>query len=83
MSSTPFQRGGAVTGPARDLGVTLAAMTLKAHARTVLVPSRYFPVAMIYSSGASVRVWVTIAASTNMIFLGLVILLFGELVKRN
>ena len=58
-------------------------MTLKAQARTVLFPLLYFPLAMIYSAGVTVRVWVTDAASTNMIFLGLVILLFGELVKRD
>jgi hypothetical protein len=58
-------------------------MTLKAQARTALFPLPYFPLAMIYSSGATVRVWVTDAASIDLILLGLVILLFGELVKRD
>lgn len=84
-----------------SLGVTLAAMTLKAHARTVLFPLLYFPLATplllagtqggiaiiapetIYSAGATVNGWVTIAASTNLIFLSLGILLFGELVKSD
>jgi heme exporter protein B len=84
-----------------SLGVTLAAMTLKAHARAVLFPLLYFPLATplllagtqggiaiiapetIYSAGATVNGWVTIAASTNLIFLSLGILLFGELVKSD
>jgi heme exporter protein B len=84
-----------------SLGVTLAAMTLKAHARTVLFPLLYFPLATplllagtqggiaiiapetIASAGATVNGWVTIAASTNLIFLTLGILLFGELVKSD
>lgn len=84
-----------------SLGLTLAAMTHRAHARTVLFPLLYFPLATplllagsqgglaivapgaVVEAASSVSGWITISAATNVIFLTLGVLLFGEMLKSD
>lgn len=84
-----------------SLGLTLAAMTQKAHARSVLFALLYFPLATplllagaqgglaviapsaVIEADSSVIGWLTISMSTNVIFLTLGILLFGEMLKSD
>lgn len=80
------------------LGVLLSAMTLKAHSRQILYPLLYFPLttpvllaavqsSLIYletgQSTTSVRAWLGLLASFDVIYFTLGVLLFTELVDDN